>query len=397
MPNPFGNVAYLQGGGPTSVVNATFVGLFEAFQKEEKEQGRKDRFYFSPFGVQGLLSGSLLDETDRVFSSEAYRPGSYFGSSRISFVPEDPRLEAVAATLRKFDVHALFLTGGNDTMLTAMRISDYLKERSFPCSVIGIPKTVDNDLYGVDHTPGYGSAAKFIANAVLDLTMDERTYETGRIYLVECMGRDSGYLAAASKLAALRNMEPDAIYVPEVPFDVASFLDRTLSEWKQKKRLVVVLSEGIRTKDGTFVSATGTKDSFGNPQLGGAALRLSALLEQRGAKTRAVELNALQRSATFLLSRTDFEEAKEAGRQAYALFRRGENGKMVTLLRRSSSPYQAGYGSIDLGQVGGRTTSLPLSFVSPDGAHIEDSFLSYVLPLIQGEVKTIAEDGLLAL
>lgn len=387
-----GNVLYLQSGGPTGVINCSFLGLYETFRK----QNNNGTFYVSRYGISSFLEGKL-EKIEGDYSFLRYKPGSHFGSLR-KMLPDDisdPIGKEIANLLVKFNISYVFCNGGNDSMDTAYKLDCYCQKYQLDCKVIGIPKTIDNDLYGCDHTPGYGTAAKYVANSTIAITIDEYTYKKGKILLLETMGRDSGYVAASSYLASLRGMKPDYIYVPEVPFDTSVALDKAIKTYEEKGHCVIVVSEGIRGKDGKLIASPNVKDAFGNSVVGGVGSYLSSLFQQRGYKARAVELNTLNRSSTFLPCTTDIEEAYQVGAKAYLYALEGYSSKMVTIERVSSVPYVVKYGLIDLKNSRKEASSMPTKYINEAGDNINDSFLEYAAPLIRGNEIPLDEDGLL--
>ena len=388
-----GNICYFQSGGPTAVINSSFKGLLDGYHKLKT----KKRIYVSQYGIDGLIKGKLLDVTELDSTKLNYRPGSYCGSLRLKLQDNDPNYDKIIKTLMKNDIRYLFANGGNDSMDTCYKLSLLMKERNYPCTVIGIPKTVDNDLPVTDHTPGYGSAAKYIANTVIEIAVDDLTYQKGRINIIECMGRDSGYLTAACSLAALRNLRPDYIYVPEAPFDLMKEVKKWEATYDRKGRCLVCVSEGIRDSKGTLIQSQKQSDSFGNVQMGGVANYLSSIVMKDGYKSRAIELSIPQRAGSILLSKTDVKEAMEVSKAALSFALKGKDGVMVTIKREEGSPYTVSYSTCPLEEVGGKSVSLPLRYINKAQDNITPSFIDYVLPLIQGEVKSIQEDGLLIL
>lgn len=385
-----GNICYFQSGGPTAVINSSFLGLFEEYQKNRTD----NRFYISRFGIQGLLDGELVDVSDDDLSKLSFTPGSYPGSLRKKLSEDDPLLNTIVATLKKYNVRYLFPNGGNDSMDTCRKLSKAMEKKNYSCQVIGIPKTIDNDLPYTDHTPGYGSAAKYIANTILSIAIDDASYKKGRINIVEVMGRDSGYLTASAILASLKGYQPDYIYVPEVPFD----LEKEKVKWEQafdkNGRCLVVVSEGIKDKDGVLLSA-GNKDAFGNAQMGGVSAYLASIVEKDGYRNRAIELSLPQRCASYLLSKTDVEEAKSVGKEALDRALEGKTGIMVTIQREKTPKYKVSYSYCTVEEATSKVESLPFSYINEEGDNILPSFIDYVLPLIHGNVESIGEDGLI--
>ncbi|MBS7383797.1 MAG: diphosphate--fructose-6-phosphate 1-phosphotransferase, partial [Bacilli bacterium] len=305
----FHNCLYLQSGGPSAVINSTFQGLRDAYQKN-----REGKLFVSPYGISGLINEELLDKSDDT-EDYSFLPGAHFGSLR-KMLPEEvdaPIGKEIIEKLKKYEISHLFLNGGNDSMDTAYKIQRYFDYYGYQGTVLGLPKTIDNDLFGTDHTPGYGTAAKFVANATLAIYDDEYTYRKGKIILIETMGRDSGYVAASAKLCALRGKDPDYIYVPEVPFDIFSFLDKAIKTYQEKGHCIIVLSEGIRNQEGKLISDSQKDDAFGNRIVGGVSNYLTSLLLEKGYPARNIIFNTLNRSSSFLPSLTDINEARMVG------------------------------------------------------------------------------------
>ena len=388
------NILYFQSGGPTSVINSSFLGLCEAY----KNLGLQGNVYVSHYGVSGLLEGKLEQVDLDNLPHLQYRPGSYLGSLRLKLDPNPNGEQALAIikTLKEYRIDFVFPNGGNDSMDTTMKLSSFIKEHGLDTKVIGIPKTVDNDLYGCDHTPGFGSAAKYVANAVLSIAMDDLTYKKGRVNVIETMGRDSGFLAASSKLAALRGLAPDYIYVPEVPFDIPSFLTKAKKTYEEKGRCLIVVSEGIRDKEGTLIaSASNRIDEFGHSQVGGVAAYLASLLEKEGIKSRGIELSVLNRASSFLPSLTDIEEAKGSAAFALESANKGESGAMVCIKRKEGKGYQAYYRTEPIERIANKVVYLDKRYINEEGDNILDSYIDYCAPLIKGNANPLEEDGLL--
>lgn len=381
-----GNCLYFQSGGPTSVINTSFLGVYETYLSHTCG----GRFFVSRYGISSLLEDNL-EEVSGDYSFLRYRPGAYFGSLR-KMLPEDvddPIGKTIIDNLKKNSIRYLFVNGGNDSMDTGYKISRYCQKYNYRCNVIGIPKTIDNDLIGCDHTPGYGTAAKYVANATLAISYDEYTYKKGKILLVETMGRDSGYVAASSVLASLKGMKPDYIYVPEVSFSIDEFLKKAIATYEKKGHAIIVLSEGIRDESGKLIATSGKKDAFGNTVVGGVGSYLNGLITSKGYPCRSVELNTLNRSSSFMLSKCDSDEAYEVGKAALlSAVYNDETGKMVSIKRLSNNPYTVEYPLIDLSICRGKASSMPLEFVSKTKDMIEDSFIEYVKPLVEGTLPS---------
>ena len=388
-----GNICYLQSGGPTSVINASFLGLLQA----KKELLNDSKLYVSHFGVTGLLNGHLEEVIEAKLPNLNVRPGAYFGSLRKKLPESNDSSEAkkIVSTLKKYNIRYLLLNGGNDSMDSVKKISDYLKHSDYACQVAGIPKTIDNDLAVSDHTPGYGSSAKFIANATLAIAIDDQSYEKGRINVIETMGRDCGYLAASSYLSSLKGYAPDFIYVPEVLFDVILAKKKAEEKYMKTGHCLVVVSEGIRDKDNNFVAANKQSDAFGHTQMGGVASYLASLFMDDGYKTRAIEISLMQRAGSFVSSKTDIDEAKQVGYQALKEMTLGKSGFMVIIKRVSDKPYQVRYDTCPVEKIADIAVPLKKEYISSSLDNITPAFIDYVLPLIQGEEKDTFKDGLL--
>ncbi len=394
-----GTLLFAQSGGPTAVFNSSAAGVIEEAQK----QTAIERVLAARFGMDGILAENFFDATEMTPSqieTLARTPASAFGSCRFK-LPACEKDESLYVKLKdiftRHGVEIFIYNGGNDSMDTCRKIADYFAETDFPCRVVGVPKTVDNDLAETDHCPGYGSAAKYIATTIKEISLDTAVYSKGRITVCEIMGRDAGWLTAASSLSVPGAADsPDLIYIPELPFDKEKFFDDAISVYNKKKRCLVAVSEGIRDNKGRYVGApSGSKDSFNHIQLGGVAAYLADVITTKfGIKTRAVELSLAQRAAGHLVSATDAAEARLAGRHAVRLAVQGETGKMVNYIRMSDNPYTIEMSSVDLKKVANVVRNFPLSYVNEDGTHIKSSFTDYLLPLIKGEANLPYENGL---
>jgi 6-phosphofructokinase len=392
-----GNLLYAQSGGPTSVINSSAYGVF----KEAEKRDEIGQVYVALGGVQGLLEGRL----SRICLAEKRRlalltqtPGAAFGSCRkmlADFKEDEADYLKIKEILEQNGIRYFLYNGGNDSMDTVSKLSSYFKKISFPCSVIGIPKTIDNDLAETDHTPGYGSAAKYIANTFASIAYDASAYEKGRANIIEIMGRDTGWLTASAALARLTGYGPDLIYVPEVPFSRERFAKEIQNIYRIKNRCFVAVSEGIKDKEGHFISETSKQDVFGHQQLGGVSAYLASLSEECGIHARGIELNLAQRSASYLASKTDIAEAIQAGSEAVKAAVQGLSGFMVAFERVSSNPYKISYTLKDVKGIAGKIRYLPSSFLLPEEEDVSEAFISYALPLIQGERPVKTEKGLI--
>ena len=329
-------------------------------------------------------------------------PSSALGSCRYKLKDasvDDTDYKRILEIFKKYDVRYFFYNGGNDSMDTCNKISKYMQSVGYECRVMGVPKTIDNDLYGTDHCPGYGSAAKYIAASCREISQDACVYDTGAVTIVECMGRNAGWLTAASSLAAMQGAGPDLIYLPEVPFDLERFMADVQRVWKEKGNCFVAISEGILDKDGVFIAEYGQKDvkadAFGHKQMGGAAAFLAqAVKEQLGVKTRAIEFSLLQRCGAHLASKTDVEEAAWMGAEAVKAAIAGETDKMVAIERAEGEGYHPCVKLVPLTATANTEHKFPVEWITEDGAGIKPEFAAYAMPLIQGEPDYAWENGL---
>ena len=398
-----GNVIVGQSGGPTAVINSSLGGVFKAAKSlgAEKVFGMRN-------GVEGLLMDRYIDLEDYIKSDldiELLKrtPSSFLGSCRFR-LPE-PALGneiyvKIFDVIEKLNVKHFFYIGGNDSMDTIMKLSHYAKMANSDVTFIGIPKTIDNDLVATDHTPGYGSAAKYIASALKEIIRDSKTYETDSVTIVEIMGRNAGWLTAAAALSKAEDCSgPDLIYLPEIEFDVDKFLKKVKELKKDRTALVIAVSEGIKTADGKYVCdqyiSGDSEDSFGHIMLGGTALTLANLVaSELKIKTRGIEFSTLQRCASHLVSRQDITEAYNAGEEAVRAADKGETGKMIVFERISQNPYILKTTAHDIESIANLEKKVPLEWITEDGTGISDEFIKYASPLIIGELSPFMVDGL---
>lgn len=387
-----GNACYAQSGGPTAVINTSLLGAYETFKKN-----CDGKFYLSHNGIAGLLGDATLEELNGDLSFLRNRPGAFGGTLRKKLPADvnDPLAKTIVESLKKYNISYLFLNGGNDSMDSADKINNYVLHYGYKCQVMGVPKTVDNDLKITDHTPGYGTAAKFIANSVLALSIDEYSYMKGKVQIIECMGRDAGYITAASILAADKGYKPDYIYTPEMIFDLDTFLKKVIDTYNTKGHCIVVVSEGIKDKDGKLIADTGVKDDFGHTMLGGVGEFLSRKVMEKGVSARAFVPANVGRASSFLLSKTDSDEAYNSGKMAVEEALKGTSGFMIGYKRVSDKPYKIDYVLLPLKDVGGDAKEMDKKYISKSGDNIDESYLDYVRPLIKGEINTLDSDGLL--
>jgi 6-phosphofructokinase 1 len=395
-----GNCVVAQSGGPTSVINASAAGvLFEALSKHDIE-----KVYVSQNGVQGILNDNLLHIVKEDLRELEYlmtTPSSSLGSCRYKLKSyEEGELEYIKIfdIFAKYDIKYFFYIGGNDSMDTVKKTNEYAQKTGYDIRILGIPKTIDNDLMGTDHCPGFGSAAKYIASSVLEISQDAKVYDSELVTIVEVMGRNAGWLAASSYLAKLNNEDvPDLIYLPEVPFDFSSFQDDVSATIASKGKVMIVVSEGIKDISGSYVAEMSTvgHDEFNHAQLGGVSSVLKNYIQEHIAvRVKSIELNILQRSAMHLASLTDLQEAYKVGAEAVKFALSGNTGFMVGMKRVSDEPYKVIPELVDISQVANHEKKLPLEFINTRGNNLTDSIYQYLKPLIIGQVAVPQENGL---
>jgi len=397
-----GDVLVAQSGGPTAVINASACGVAQTCLRNKATFGR---VLGATNGVLGVLHEELFDlgrEGKAALDLMRRSPAAAVGSCRYKLDPQDPRdYERILEVFRAHGVRYFFYIGGNDSMDTADKVDKLARESGYELRVVGVPKTVDNDLACTDHCPGFGSVAKYLAASVMEAGRDtEALYTYDTCTIVESMGRNAGWIAAAGGLAARSPQDaPHLVYVPEIPFDPDRFVQDCKAVLDRHRRLFIVASEGLKTARGEYLSADkgafGT-DAFGHAQLGGVAEVLKALVEERvGVKARFNKPGTCQRSAMHFASRTDVDEAYLCGQDAVRRALEGVTGKMVSLVRKSNRPYRCETGLADLADVANGERPLPRSFMNKAGNHITKRMRDYAIPLIRGEAPVdIGRDGL---
>ena len=397
-----GNIIVGQSGGPTSVINASLAGVF----KTAKDRGA-NKVYGMLHGVQGLLNGQYVDLSEHIKSSLDIdllkrTPSSYLGSCpyKLLEISDDRDLyERIFKLLNELEISAFFYIGGNDSMDTIKKLSEFATLIKSNICFIGVPKTIDNDLAITDHTPGYGSAAKYIASSMKEIICDSLVYDYPTITIVEIMGRNAGWLTAAAALAKGEYSDGvDMIYLPEVPFSIDQFMDKVRRFIEAGRSVVVAISEGIKLDDGRYVfELTNHKafvDAFGHKQLQGSAQFLAEKVSNElGIKARAIELSTLQRCSSHLASRVDITEAFQVGGAAVKAAFDGETGKVVTLDRISDDPYICVTDLHDVREIANIEKKVPLEWITSD-AYVTQDLINYIKPLIQSELTPIMVDGL---
>ncbi len=389
-----------QSGGPTSVINASAYGVIDTALKS----GCITQVLGAEHGIKGVLNDRLFDmglEDPEELRLMKYTPSSALGSCRYKIAdPEkdDTDYKRILEVFKKHNVRYFFYNGGNDSMDTCNKISKYMQSVGYECRVMGVPKTIDNDLWGTDHCPGYASAAKYIATSIMEVYHDARVYDTGMIAVVEVMGRHAGWLTAASALASEYGCGPDLIYMPETDFDMDKFIADAKRIYAERNYCLIAVSEGIHYADGTFVSEakTSATDGFGHAQLGGTATMLAEILKKEtGAKVRGIELNLLQRCGAHLASETDIEESYMAGKAAVENAVAGITDKMIGFERGVvDGKYACRTKLLPLTEVANTEKKLPREWINEAGNGVNHQFIEYALPLIQGEPDLPKVDSL---
>ena len=388
-----------QSGGPSAVINASCYGAI----RTALDSDAITKVYGAAHGIKGVLDDKLyiMDEEDPAeLELLKYTPSSALGSCRYKIADpdvDDTDYKRILEIFKKYDVRYFFYNGGNDSMDTCNKISKYMSKVGYECRVMGIPKTIDNDLFGTDHCPGFASAAKYIATSITEVYLDARVYDTGMVTIIECMGRHAGWLTAAAALACEKGQGPDLIYLPEVDFDMDSFLADVTRIYKEKGNCIVAVSEGIHYADGSFVSEakTAATDGFGHAQLGGlAAMLANVVKEKTGAKVRGIELSLLQRCAAHCASLTDIEESFMAGKTAVESAISGITDKMVGFECDRTNGYVCKPKLFGLTEVANYEKKVPVEWINEAHNGILKPFIDYAMPLIQGETKLPREDGL---
>ena len=386
------NSLIIQSGGPTSVINSTLYGVI----KELKAKNKEGIIYGSKNGVIGIIKNNLInlsEVSDENIELLKQTNGAILGSSRHKLSDDftNSDFTNILNNIRINEIHYIFVIGGNDSMDTCDKLNQYFIINKIDCKVLGLPKTIDNDLIVTDHTPGYGSALKYIASTITTIKQDIKCYEKGKVTIVEIMGRDTGWLTAGSLLAKLSDNAPDLIYLPEGKFDLTKFYNDVKSIYEKQKYCLVCISEGVEVID----TSDAKVDAFGHKQLGGLAATLEKMVEENlNLPTRSIELNIMQRCSSFINSKTDILEAIRCGRHAVRYMLKGKSGKMVYMKRVSE--YKIKYLLTELHPIANSIKYFPTNWILNDN-YISDEFLTYALPLIQGEEKVTYENGIIKL
>ncbi|MCI9533190.1 MAG: 6-phosphofructokinase [Lachnospiraceae bacterium] len=403
MAQTMGNVIVGQSGGPTAVINSSLAGVY----KTARDRGAKKVFGML-HGVQGLLEEQVVDLSQHIRSDLDIdllkrTPSSFLGSCRFKLpeIKDDQTIyDKIFAILDKLEIEYFFYIGGNDSMDTIKKLSDYAILNGSRIRFMGVPKTIDNDLAVTDHTPGFGSAAKYIASITKEVIRDGLVYDQQNVTLVEIMGRNAGWLTGAAALARGEDCEgPDMLFLPELTFDVDRFMKKVEEIHKIKKSVVIAVSEGVKVEDGRYVCELTDNidyvDAFGHRQLTGTARYLAEKISKEvGCKTRAIEFNSLQRCASHIVGRVDITEAYQVGGAAVKAAFEGETGKMIILKRVSDDPYLCVTDIYDVHKIANIEKKVPREWINEEGNYVTPEFINYVRPLIQAELTPMMVDGL---
>ncbi|MBO4770857.1 MAG: 6-phosphofructokinase [Clostridia bacterium] len=402
-----GNAIVGQSGGPTAAINATLSGVIRGVLRNSDVIGT---VYGAYNGIEGMLKGTYCDLSRMCATEEKLKllektPAAALGSCRKKLPKldgSDPNADKIYEQLisffRSLDIRYFFYIGGNDSMDTVAKLSAYTKAHDYEMRIMGVPKTIDNDVMGTDHTPGFGSAAKYIATSMEEIIRDCAVYTTKAVTIIEIMGRDAGWLTASAALTRVKGAEPDLIYLPERDFDMETFFSDVRAALERHPNVVVAVSEGIHFADGRYVgesAQSGVTDVFGHKYLSGTGKALEiAVKGEIGCKVRSVELNILQRCASHIASLTDINESVMVGSAAVDAAAQGVTGRMMTILRREGDVYASYACHEDIDKIANKVKTVPDAFINAAGNGITDECVNYLLPLIQGESYPEYSDGL---
>lgn len=397
------NLLIAQSGGPTAAINATLVGVLQGV----RASGKVDKVYGAKNGIEGAIKDQLIDLNEIINDAEqmdilTHTPSSALGTCRYKMkdwhIDEEP-YQKIINTFQEHDIKYFIYIGGNDSMDTVDKLSGYCQEKNYDFKIMGAPKTIDNDLNSTDHSPGFGSAAKYIATTISELAADIGAYDIPAVTIVEIMGRNAGWLTASAALSRINGQTgADLIYLCEATFDPDRFLSDVREKLATKPGILVAVSEGVKDKNGVYISdstSSGAIDNFGHKYIAGAARALERLVRREiGCKVRSVELNLMQRSAAHIASETDILESKLLGETALNCALEGESGKMASIRRISNTPYQVEYILVPVSEVANHEKVVPAEWITPDGHDVDQELIDYIRPLIKGEAKVTYENGI---
>lgn len=393
------NIAVAQSGGPTCAINASLAGVIKQAFKTENIKN----VYGSKNGIEGIIDGNLVLLNEIMNSDEDFEllirtPSSALGSCRYKlpdFKENEEPYRKIEECFNKYSIEAFFYIGGNDSMDTIVKLNEYFSSKNSKISFMGVPKTIDNDLVHTDHTPGFGSAAKYVLTSVNEIIRDTDVYDLKSVMIVEIMGRHAGWLAASTAVLRANSMnKPQLIYLPECKFDTEKFIEDVRKELEKDNTVIVAVSEGIEVEDMSQQSLSAT-DGFGHKNLGGVGRQLENIVREKlGCKVRAVELNVLQRCASHIASLTDLQEAEKAGMVAVEKMLEGQSGVMVCIKRISDEPYETDFDTVDAALVANNEKPFPSEWINENQNNVKDEAIKYFLPLIKGEVSLKTMNGI---
>ena len=401
----YGNAVVGQSGGPTAAINATLSGVIRG-ALSAKDDGIIGTLFGMRNGIEGLLSEELVDlfeifDTEEKLTTLEATPAAALGSCRKrlkDFSTDREAYEKLFDIFRRYNIRYFFNIGGNDSMDTVLKLSEYSSEQDWEMRFVGVPKTIDNDLAATDHTPGFGSAAKFVATTMKEILRDVSVYKIPAVTIVEVMGRDAGWLTASAALPALSGDAPDLIYLPERSFSPEEFIEDLKAIQKTKPTVLVAVSEGIRLEDGRYVGeGTDSRavDAFGHKALSGAGRVLEALVKKKiGCKVRSVELNLPQRCASHIASLTDIDESVMIGGAAVKAALFGSTGVMMTFERENAPEYSVRIRTANIKGIANEIRRVPDEYINDRGNGITEAGIAYLAPLILGELNPIYENGM---
>lgn len=394
------NIAVAQSGGPTCAINSSLLGVFTEAQKSPSIK----TVYGSLNGIEGIINDNLISLNDVIKNDDDLElirqtPSTILNSCRYKlpdYETDCSVYETIIGTLKKYDIGAFFYIGGNDSMDTVNKLSEYFKKTGCDIKVLGIPKTIDNDLYCTDHTPGFGSAAKYVAATMQEIIRDSSVYSVKSVTIVEIMGRDTGWLTASTcVLRANGEVAPHLIYLPECDFSVEKFIEDVKEAHKKYHAVIVAVSEGVEIKDSDNSFQSGKTDIFGHKYLAGIGKLLEkAVTEQIKCKVRSIELNVMQRCSSHISSKRDIEESKHIGSFAVSEALKGKSGDVMIFKRVSDSPYNIVFDSVPADRIANKIKYFPKEWITKDGNNVRDEAVTYFLPLIQGEQNIRMKNGI---
>ena len=392
------NIAVAQSGGPTCAINSSLLGVIKGALGSDKI----DTIYGAVNGIEGIINQNLIDLTaaSKEYDLELLRqtPSSALGSCRYKlpdFSKEPAVLQKIIDCFKAFGIEAFFYIGGNDSMDTVYKLSKHFMANGIDIKVMGVPKTIDNDLCETDHTPGFGSAAKYVSTTIKEVIRDSSVYDMKSVTIIEIMGRNAGWLTASACLLHKSEVAPHLIYLPECDFSLAKFISDIEKVQKTHQSVIVALSEGVKISDANMSTEGAAVDSFGHTMLGGVGKFLENEVKKAlGCKVRSIELNVMQRAGSHISSLTDIDEAEKVGTAAVKAMLKGETGKMMAFKRVSNDPYKVNIEPADASMVANHEKMFPKEWINAEQNNIEDEAISYFAPLIMGEQNIKTEDGL---